>query len=192
MIITETYLQPTEVKRAYGSLEQFFMSYQKKAFTVARLSVSNDDEALDIVQDAMEKMVRYYSLKPANEWRALFFRVLHNQIVDWYRKNTVRNKLFFWKSSQSEDDGAEYWENVVCNEVDTPENDVGAMESAVIAQRVLKKLPLRQRQCFMLRQWEGLSTKETANIMGCSEGSVKTHLHRALQAVQQALTGENQ
>ncbi len=188
MLLTETYLNKVEGQPSYANLEQFFIAVQRKAYTMAYMSVSHQHEALDIVQDAMEKMLRSYAKKPSHEWRALFFRVLHNQIVDWYRKNAIKNKLFFWQRAQEDVD---MLEQVAATSEYAPEDQVTAEQSQQQILTVLKQLPIRQKQCFMLRQWQGLSTKETAEIMGCSEGCVKTHLHRAVKALEQAISQSN-
>jgi RNA polymerase sigma-70 factor (ECF subfamily) len=56
-----------------------------------------------------------------------------------------------------------------------------------LIEQEIQKLPTRQREAFLMRYWEDMDTEETAAVMGCSEGSVKTHCHRAVHALAAAL-----
>jgi RNA polymerase sigma-70 factor (ECF subfamily) len=52
-----------------------------------------------------------------------------------------------------------------------------------LIEKSMEILPPRQREAFLLRYWEEMSLSETAEIMGCSEGSVKTHCSRAVHTL---------
>ena len=74
--------QREEALHDSDSMEAFLAEVERRAFHIARIAIGDADEALDIVQDAMIKLVRRYSTRPPAEWRPLFYRILRNRIVD--------------------------------------------------------------------------------------------------------------
>lgn len=168
------------------SIEQFLAQVEKKAYRMAEIATKNPSDALDIVQDAMIKLVEKYSHKPAAEWRPLFYRILQSRITDYFRRRQLQQKIFFWKSTYHEDGEHDDQISLASDHV-TPERELSGRRNIELVINGLKQLPHRQQQCFMLRSWEGLSVKETAKAMGCSEGSVKTHYSRAKEALKKVL-----
>lgn len=163
-------------------LDEFLASVQNRAFVTAKLAVNNDDEALDLVQDAMLKLAKNYAKRAPNEWGALFQTVLQNGIRDWYRRQKVRRILFWFEQEDLTDADLNHnaGESAGFRQPDQTLQD-GQLNRDI--QAALKKLPLRQQQAFILRAWWEHSVEETAEIMGCSQGSVKTHYFRATKAL---------
>jgi RNA polymerase sigma-70 factor, ECF subfamily len=150
--------------------------------------------ALDIVQDAMMKLAEKYSRNPPEELPLLFQRILQNTIRDYYRRQKVRSTWTTLMSSlfpQHEDSDSDPLETLQDknNPTQPPQPDAHLEQSQLIAliEETLMELPSRQREAFLLRYWEDMDTAETAAVMGCSEGSVKTHCSRAAHALAAAL-----
>jgi len=180
------------VTLSYGTMEEFLKDIEKRAFQMAKMSTSRQEDALDIVQETMFKMVEKYAFKPVQEWKPLFYRILNNKITDHYRRQAVQNKIFIWKSLDNEQND-DYFQPDLTNQVGRGSEEPHEM---LMRQRRIdrlaegvKKLASRQREAFLLRSWEGLSTRETAHSMGCTEGSVKTHYSRALEKLREQLDG---
>lgn len=169
------------------SLEEFLREVERRAYRSAILSTKKSADALDIVQDSMLQLVQYYGHKSASEWPLLFQRILQHRIMDWHRQQS-RHKKWFWKKAinESEDEDDELNNIVDEREQDPAELLVRASDIQCVLS-ALEKLSLRQRQVFLLRAWEGFNVQETAETMGCSEGSVKTHYFRALQSIREYL-----
>jgi RNA polymerase sigma-70 factor (ECF subfamily) len=173
-----------EAKTQTRALNQFLAGVELKAFKIAQAALRHEDDALDAVQDAMLQLARAYSGRPAQEWKPLFYRILENRIRDMQRRRTVRGRVMAWFPARADDEDDDYdpiaqaasAEPLPLRRLELDEA-VGALDEA------LKKLPPRQRQAFLLRTLEGLDVAETALAMGCSEGSVKTHYFRAVQAL---------
>ena len=156
---------------------------------MALMATKREQDALDLLQNAMMKLVEKYSDKPSAELKPLFYAILQNQIKNWYRQQAQQSKWFFWQKSQYDDDDDEFQEVSGVEEV-TPEMLMQGQQRQSDLLVVLEQLPVKQQQCFLLRSWEGLSVKETAKVMGCSEGSVKTHMSRASQKLWQIVNAK--
>jgi RNA polymerase sigma-70 factor (ECF subfamily) len=172
-----------------SAIDNFLAGVERRAYRLALLACSNEDDALDIVQEAMFTFVRSYAAKPETEWRVLFQRVLQSRITDWHRRSLVRNRLRHWfgLGSDADDDAPDPLANIADSRSETPVATLIRRELAGHLERAITALPLRQQQAFLLRAWEGLDVAETAAAMGCSQGSVKTHYFRAVHALRPIL-----
>jgi len=170
------------------ALNQFLAGVELKAFKIAQAALRHEDDALDAVQDAMLQLARAYSNRPPAEWKPLFYRILENRIRDMQRRRTVRGRVISWLPFRGEDDEEEPDPIAQAPSGDPqPPRKLEINETMEALERALESLPRRQQQVFMLRTLEGLDVAETATAMGCSEGSVKTHYFRALQALRAQL-----
>ena len=157
-------------------LEKFLAEIERRAFRMAQVALRDADDALDVVQDAMLKLTRSYASRPSAEWRPLFYRILENGIRDLQRRRTVRKRVMTWLPGPKEADAAPT----------IPERLMQAQAMQKLEES-LRALPARQREAFMLRNFEGMDVAETASAMACSEGSVKTHYSRAVHALREQL-----
>ncbi len=171
---------------SHQALDRFLAEVQNRAFVTAKIATGNDDDALELVQDSFLKLVKLYSDKPAQEWPALFQRVLQNTLRDWYRRQKVRSILFWWQQHDLSEETMQF-DALAVGDFESPQRRVQGQQQQHIIAQALQQLPLRQQQAFVLRAWWEHSTEETAGIMGCSVGSVKTHYSRALKNLQQQL-----
>ena len=179
--------QQSRNQEEFASIDAFLQHVEKKGYRMALLAVGQHADAIDILQDAMLKLVKHYLERPSREWKPLFYRILSNRITDWQRQQQKRKLFFFWKSSSDEEDGEPLHETIADVEGPQPvrQLDLAMQQESVL--QVLQQLPVKQQQCFLLRSWEGLSVAETADVMGCSQGSVKTHYFRAVQKLKTVL-----
>ena len=178
-------------------LEAFLARTENQAYRIARIALWDHELALDIVQDSMLKLVDHYRDKPQAEWPALFFTILRNRINDARRQRRIQERigriipLFAQRPDgelQEEVDLLELGLGVDSTRRDSdPENLLSAQRVRQSIEAAVCRLPERQRQVFMLREGQELSVKETSQILGCSEGTVKQHHFRAMQTLRHLL-----
>lgn len=176
-------------------LSDFLVNVERRAFKQASFAVRKDEAALDIVQDSMIKLAEKYGDKPAAELPLLFQRILQNTIHDYFRREKTSNsRLSLFSSLGSDQQHAEEFDLLETYEAEEGTQAAESSEDKVSRAQVLaaideeiQKLPQRQREAFLMRYWQDMDVAETAEAMGCSEGSVKTHCSRATHTLAQAL-----
>jgi len=170
------------------ALDNFLSGVERRAFRMAEIATGNPDDALDLVQEAMMVLVKNYAHTNEQDWGPLFHRILQNRIRDWYRRNSVRNKLRGWLGiTNNNDEHIDPIQSAIDHQGKSPEDMVRNSDTGEALHAALKLLPLRQQQAFLLRNWEGMNVKQTAETMTCSEGSVKTHYSRAIHRLRVVL-----
>ena len=169
------------------ALDHFLREIEGRALRIAELSTGHREDALDAVQEAMLAFARRYARQPPGEWRALFHRVLDNRLRDQARRRAVRRQWLALASLWSHEADTDALAQPVDAAALQPAHGVDRDRLHVALEAALRALPARQRQAFLLRVWEGLDVAGTARAMGCGEGSVKTHLSRALAALRPQL-----
>ncbi|MDB5790272.1 MAG: polymerase sigma factor [Massilia sp.] len=176
-------------------LSDFLENVERRAFKQAAYAVRKDESALDIVQDAMIKLAEKYGDKPAAELPMLFQRILQTTILDYFRREKVRNTWVSLASSLGRRGGDDEDFDIL-ESYEAEEGSAAAESSMDQAERAqtlrsieaeIQKLPARQREAFLMRYWQDMDVAETAAAMGCSEGSVKTHCSRATHTLADAL-----
>ena len=178
-------------------LSDFLKQAEKKAFKRTYYHVRDEDAALDILQDSMIKLSTHYGDKPVAELPLLFQRILSNTTLDWFRRQKTRNSHFTRLSDFSTGQDADDFDLLDIHAAqgadalgESAEQSTDRLQTLQQIETAIMALPGRQREAFLLRYWEELDVAETAAVMGCTEGSVKTHCSRAIQALHRLLIAQ--
>ena len=166
---------------------------ERRAYKKVLFAVRDEHVAVDIVQDSMMKLVENYAAKPIEELPLLFQRILQNTTHDYYRRQKTRSlwttlfSSFTSKDQENESEDYDLLETLPIRKESSSSSDpYEQLEQAQLIdyiEKAITTLPARQREAFLLRYWEEMDVAETAAVMGCSEGSVKTHCSRATHAL---------
>ncbi len=171
------------------ALDIFLRSNRSAALKFTAIRLKDEEAALDVLQEAMIGFSHTVHQYEEEVWKKLFYKILLRRITDFQRKQSWRHRIVqvlnFSQLAQPED------EHVSASlDPEATENTAEVYEAGELADAfevALGKLPARQQEAYLLRQWQAMSVAETAVVMKCSQGSVKTHLSRAMQALRQEL-----
>lgn len=177
----------TARRPASNSIDAFLRDVSHRARMTAEFATRDRDVAQDIVQEAMLTLVSKYGQHDPASWGPLFHRILHSRLMDHFRRETRRRKWFTFLESPDEEGMEDPWQQIPDSVEHNPVALLQRADNMDVVLEAVQKLPVRQQQAFLLRAWEGYDTAQTAEIMGCAEGSVKTHYFRALNNIRAKL-----
>src|SRR5690606_5421395 len=159
-----------DATQAPATLDGFLAGVGPRAFRFAEAGLRHREDAMDAVQEAMMKMLAYRE-RPPEEWTPLFWSILRSRIIDVQRRRTFRLGWLGSAPAGGEDSSLDW-----ADEGPDPARAHDGQEAYGHLLAALRGLPRRQREAFTLRVLEEFDVADTARIMACSEGSVKTHL----------------
>ncbi len=170
-----------------GAFEQLVQRYDRKVFSIASMYVQSSDDAKDIYQ---EVFVRVYRGLRKFEFRSEFSTWLYRITTNVCLSHRARNKKHVHASiddSHDEDEshGASLKDSITDNQ-SSDQRMVNA-EISENVERALSALSPKQRMVFTLRHYEGHKLREIAEMMKCSEGTVKKYLFTATERMRTQL-----
>lgn len=163
-----------------GSEEAFrelFEMYSHRMFRLAAGILGSDQEAEDVVQDAFlrffQRLDTFRGYSRVGTW---LYRVVHNLSIDRLRR---RRPTVDWDDTAAGEGAPLRMPALFADWSRAPESLLERSETKVQLVKAVAALPVVLRSVFVLRDMEGLSTSQTAEILGISAGAVKVRLHRA-------------
>jgi RNA polymerase sigma-70 factor (ECF subfamily) len=166
------------------ALKLLFEKNKKKIFSLAFQYARNAEDAEDILQDTFIKAYRSlhrFNIQDGNSFSPWLCRIGVNCSIDHLRRNKKRKEKDLAQNSM---------ESLASDDVNSnPENTSAQKEIREKIDQTLNKLSGQQRIIFILKHYQQLTTREIAEYLGCSEGSVKRQLFRAVSAMKVHLKG---
>jgi RNA polymerase sigma-70 factor, ECF subfamily len=165
------------------AFELLAQRHQQKAYHIAFGFVRDREEAKDLSQDAFLKaFMNLKTFDGRSGFYTWFYRILVNVCLDHKRRRSSRFNEEFNEAVESQVEPSH-----ASALPTTPDKAVLASQLSRKVGVALDGLPATQRTAFILKNHQGLSIKEIAEVMETAEGTVKVHLHRAVKALRESL-----
>ncbi|HTB92669.1 MAG TPA: sigma-70 family RNA polymerase sigma factor [Candidatus Sulfotelmatobacter sp.] len=160
------------------SFEQAVLPHLDAAYNLARWLTRNEQDAQDVVQEAYLRAFRHFRDFRGGNARAWILKIVRNTCYSWLTANRPLQ------------DATEFDENLFAPDFRSlnPEEVVLQNNSGTVVREALKKLPANFREVIVLRELEGLSYREIADITGMPAGTVMSSLSRARGRLRKVLT----
>ncbi len=164
--------------------------YHERIFRLVYYRTRSRSDAEDLTQEVFIKAFnKLRGLREAAHFQSWLFSIAVNTVRDMHRKRKVRALLFMERGeSRTADEPPEPAAHVADARQVTGEEHMAAVQFWRHLETLAGRLGAREREVFMLRYLDGLEIKEIAAVIGKTEGTVKTSLHRAVKKFKQDAT----
>lgn len=164
--------------------------HSEKIISLAWRLVGRRDEAEVIAQEAFLRFYRSLStFRGESSVGTWLYRTVSRLAIDHLRREQLRRKIFFFRSGDQDQPNPI---DLLPDQAASPQAQLLAQETSEQMKQVLQKLPPQQKAVFVLRHMEGMPLKEIAATLGLKEGTVKAHLHRAVNQFRKEFQGERE
>jgi RNA polymerase sigma-70 factor, ECF subfamily len=161
------------------TFEDIVLPHLDAAYRLARWLLGNQHDAEDVVQEASRRALRYFRTFAGGNGRAWFLRIVRNTSSRWHSRSLQAPTDQFDEEKHSGDQSAS-----------NPETLLLQVDDGTLIERAMSRLPDRFRELLVLRELDGLTYRELADVVGIPIGSVMSGLSRARQAFRSALNDE--
>lgn len=159
------------------NFERAVLPHLDAAYNLARWLTRNRQDADDVVQEAYLRAFRFFPGFRGDDARAWLLKIVRNTWYTWFHSNRPLQ------------DAAEFDENLAPPDQRAPNPEEAVLQNAsdALVRKALEKLPPNFREVLILRELEGMSYREIANITGMPTGTVMSSLSRARGHLRQVL-----
>ena len=162
------------------AFDMLVLKYQHKIFGLISRYVHDADEVQDVAQEAF---IKAYRALPKFRGESAFYTWLYRIAI-----NTAKNHLVSRSrrppGSDVEIEDAEYYEGGgALRDIETPESALFGAELKAVVERAISELPDDLRTALTLREFDGLSYEDIAEVMDCPVGTVRSRIFRAREAI---------
>ena len=171
--------RPAKAPAISESFDEVVLPHLDAAYRLARWLMRNEHDADDVVQEASLRALRYFRTFTGGNGRAWFLRIVRNISFGW-RGHSLQAPTEPFDEERHSSIGS------ACD----PETLVLQTDHVTLIEQAMRNLPARFREALVLRELEGLSYRELADVMDIPVGTVMSSLSRARQAFRGAVNNQ--
>ncbi len=162
------------------AFDMLVLKYQHRIFGLISRYVHDADEVQDVAQEAF---IKAYRALPRFRGDSAFYTWLYRIAINTAKNHLVSRSRRPPGSDVDVDDAEYYASGGALHEIETPENALFGAELKEVVERAIRELPEDLRTAVTLREFDGLSYEDIADIMECPVGTVRSRIFRAREAI---------